>query len=355
MSEPVLTVGQLNRALLARQLLLDRSTVDLASALEQLGGLSAPFAPSAYIGLWTRLADFDRTSLTQALEQRAAVQAAVMRQTWHVVAPSDFGPMAAGVRRARREWWLRVARSRGLAEYDYQLLADKLRTALQDGPMRRQDLLREIDRAGYPRHAFEGVALWLDLLRVPPQATWDRPQADLFALAQNWLGPQALSSEEVAESEGLDFLLRRYLRAFGPGSLSDAASWAGVPARWFEPSADRLDLRRFRHTNGATLFDLPYGPIPDADVEAPVRFLPSWDATLLVHARRANLVPEHRRDQIFGGEKPNLIGTFLVDGVVAGTWRCPDGVVIFEPFEPLTDKARVEVESEAANLAEFHR
>jgi hypothetical protein len=278
-----------------------------------------------------------------------------MRHTIHVVSQPDFVMMAAGVRRARREWWLRVSRSRGIDEAGYQQLAGKLRAVLLDGPQKRSELLVEIEKAGFPKHAFEGVVLWLDLVRVPPQGTWENRRANLFALADEWTDPQMAKIDDIKESDGLDHLLKRYLRAFGPASLGDAASWAGVPAGWLSASVERLDLRRFGDGDGNVLLDLPHGSLPDPDTPAPVRFLPTWDASLLVHARRAAILPEEHRDVIFSTRNPSSVGTFLVDGAVAGTWRFVDGEVCTEPFETLPAATAAEVEAEAAQLAAFHR
>lgn len=353
MSEPVLTTPQLNRALLARQFLLDRVPSAIPAALEQVAGLQAQYG-SAYLGLWARVTDFDRNALTAALEDRSVIQATLMRQTIHVVSQGDFVMMAAGVRRARRDWWLRVSRSRGLDETAYRTLADKLTTILKDGPRTRLELLDDIENAGYPKHAFEGVVLWLDLVRVPPEGTWERPRADLFGLADDWIAPTTPKIEGIDVSDGLDLLAQRYFRAFGPASLGDVASWAGVPASSLEPSIEKLDLRRFRDEAGTLLFDLPYGPLPDPDTPAPVRFLPTWDAVHLVHAKRAAVVSEANRQIALRTTNPSGVGTFLVDGAVAGTWRYDDGQVHTEPFDPLPSSVAGEVEAEAARLAAFH-
>lgn len=353
MSEPVLTTAQLNRALLARQCLLDREPSELPPALEQVAGLQAQ-SRSAYIGLWARLAGFKRDQLTDALEDRSVIQASLMRQTIHVVSQHDFVMMAAGVRRARRDWWLRVSRSRGLDELAYRDLAEKLTTVLKDGPRTHSQLLEDVDNAGYPRHAFEGVVLWVDLVRIPPDGTWDHPRADLYGLANGWIDPTTPRVEEVEVSDGLDLLAQRYFRAFGPASLSDVASWAGVPVASLEPSIERLDLRRFRDERGDLLLDLPYGPLPDPETPAPIRFLPMWDAVLLVHAKRAAVITEPHRKAALGTLNPAGVGTFLVDGAVAGTWRLDDGRVHTEPFDPLPATTADEVEAEATRLADFH-
>src|SRR5688572_21364068 len=99
----VLTVRELNRALLARQLLLERARLPVPRALERIGGIQNQYAPSGYASLWTRLEGFERDALTRALERRTAVQGTLMRVTIHLVSAREFWLYALGVRRARRE------------------------------------------------------------------------------------------------------------------------------------------------------------------------------------------------------------------------------------------------------------
>ena len=108
MAPRVLTARHLNRALLDRQLLLERSTLPIAEAIEQVGGLQTQYAPSGYVGLWTRLADFRRAALTEALEDRSVIQATLIRTTIHMVSGREFWLYAMGVREPRRRWALRI-------------------------------------------------------------------------------------------------------------------------------------------------------------------------------------------------------------------------------------------------------
>jgi hypothetical protein len=347
-AERVLSTRELNRALLARQLLLERSPLPLARALEQVAGLQAQYAPSAYVALWSRLQDFRREELTRALEQRRAVQATLLRSTIHVVSARDYPLLAEAIRRTRREWWSRVQQHQadGL---DMEAVAALLRERLADGPRRQAELTRLLAAEGLPRVAWSGAGLWLDLVRVPPSGTWEQRRADLYGLADQWLGGWS-----VTEAEGLEHLVRRYLGGFGPASAKDLASWAGLPVASVRPVLERLAPRRFRDERGGELFDLPRAPLPDLDTPAPVRFLPTWDATLLVHARRTQVLPEEHRPLVFNTRTPHSVPTFLVDGAVAGTWRYERGRVRLEPFGPLPRQARAELEEEAERLAAFH-
>ncbi len=348
MAERVLSVRALNRALLARQLLLERSTLPLARALERLGGLQSQYAPSAYVGLWSRLLDFRREALTNALEQRRAVQATLMRTTIHVVSARDHPLFAAGIRDTRRAWWLRVQRHR-LEGVDMAAVAELLRRRLADGPRRQAELVELLAAEGFPRIAWSGAGLWLDMVRVPPSGTWERRRADLYGLADDWLGPSG-----ATQAQGLEHLVRRYLGGFGPAPLNDVANWAGLTVTTLRPVVERLRLRRLRDEDGRELLDLPRAPLPDAATPAPVRFLPTWDATLLAHARRTQILPEPYRPLVFDTKTPHSVPTFLVDGAVAGTWRHEGGRVRVEPFERLAAPARREVDEEAERLAAFH-
>jgi hypothetical protein len=347
-SNPVLSSRQLNRSLLTRQLLLERSDLSVTGALEQLAGLQNQYAPSAYVALWSRVREFRRHHLTEALEQRRAVQGTLMRATIHAVSAGDYPLFAEGVRRARREWWMRVQHHQ-VEGLDMEEVASFLRRHLSQGPRRQAELLALLQDEGFPRIAWSGAGLWLDMVRVPPSGTWDRRRADLYGLAEDWLGPSS-----VSESEGIEHLVRRYLSAFGPAPLADVVSWAGLPAATLRPVLERVGSRRFRDQAGVELFDLPESPLPDPDTPAPVRFMPVWDATLLVHARRTQILPEHYRHLVFNVKTPHSVPTFLIDGAVAGTWRYEKGRILLQPFGDISKKSRQELEDEAERLAEFH-
>jgi len=348
-TERVLSTRELNRALLARQLLLERSSLPLPAALEQAAGLQAQYAPSPYVGLWSRLRGFRRDDLTRALEDRRAVQATLLRSTIHVVSAADYPPFAEAVRRARREWWERAAR-RELDGVDLETAAALVRERLAAGPARQAELAGLLAERGFPKAAWNGVGLWVDMVRVPPSGTWERRRADLYGLAEDWLGPW-----RVGEADALEHLVRRYLAGFGPASLADLGSWAGLPLTRVRPVLERVGTRRFRDDQGGELFDLPGAPLPEPGTPAPPRFLSTWDANLLVHARRTQLLPERYRPRIFHVRAPHSFPTFLVDGAVAGTWRHREGRVQLEPFEPLPRATRRELEAEAERLAAFHQ
>jgi hypothetical protein len=346
-AERTLSPRELNRALLARQLLLARSRISLPKALERVGGLQAQYAPSMYVGLWTRLEGFERQRLNRALERRSVVQGTLMRSTIHLVSAHDYWPFALGVRRARRQVWGKSGRNRPSPDR-VAAAAKRLRGRLANGPLARTEVDAALDSPGSAM--VNGVGLWLDLVRVPPAGTWERRRADVYAAAEDWLGPPAAKSER----EGIEHLVRRYLQGFGPAARKDIADWAGLQPVAISPVLEEMRLRRFRDQGGDELLDLPRAPLPDPDTPAPVRFLPVWDATLLAHTRRTGILPEEHRSRVFNVRTPHSVNTFLVDGVVSGTWRYERGAVKVEPFGRLDRSAQRALREEAERLAALH-
>ncbi|MGC1815609.1 MAG: winged helix DNA-binding domain-containing protein [Solirubrobacterales bacterium] len=343
----VLTERELNRALLARQMLLGRVSAPLPKVLDRMGTLQAQYAPSMYIGLWTRMEGFEREQLDRALERRSVVQGTLMRATIHLVSEADYWPVAIGVRRGRREAWLNASYRKDYSASQMAKLASKLRRRLGGGTISRKEIHELL---GSDSVLTNGVNMWLDLVRVPPSGTWERRRADLYAAAEHWVGP----SPKIEEADGIELLVRRYFGAFGPATLPEAANWAGLHPKRLEPVCGRLKLRRFEAEDGAELLDLARAPLPDPETPAPVRFLPTWDASLLAHARRAAILPEEHRSKVFNAKTPQSVPTFLVDGRVAGTWSYEKGRVKTKPFRKLDASARRELRGEADRLAELH-
>jgi hypothetical protein len=350
--ERVLTQRELNRAVLARQLLLKRARLPLTEALERVAGLQAQYAPSSYVRLWSSLEGFWREDLTRALEHRQVVQGTLMRSTIHLVSARDYWPFAEAIRRDQRDWWDRTHR-RFVGEVDMKRADRLVAKALADGPRRRDELLEVVRPLAPERATFVWQGVGLDLVRVPPSGTWERRRADLYATADSWIGKAC-----VREPDAHDHVLRRYLGAFGPSRLADAAKWAGVNVKTLRPSTERVRLRRFRDEEGKELLDLAETPLPPAETRAPVRFLPTWDSTLLVHVRRTLILPEEYRPLLFTTKNPQSLATFLVDGSVAGSWRVDRAndraTLELSPFAPLPRRVAAELRAEGEALVRFH-
>jgi hypothetical protein len=338
-AERTLTQRELNRSLLARQLLLERAKLPLPRALERLAGIQNQYAPNAYIRLWSCLEGFRRDDLTRALERRTLVQATLMRATIHIVSKRDFWPFAVAIRPGQREWWLRVRRPKP-DERQLEATADELRALLAAGPRHHRELA-DVVGSGWGM-----VGPWLELVRVPPSGTWEQRRAHLFQTAETWIGP-----EDADFDDGLEHIVRRYLAAFGPAAKADIAGWAGLNIRYVDAALERLALRRFRDEHGKELLDAPRAPLPDPDTPAPVRFLPTWDAALLVHARRTGILPERYRPLVFNTKNPPSVPTFLVDGAVAGTWKYDAGRIELSPFERLDRAVLRDLREEAERLS----
>ena len=317
----------------------------MVDVLEQIGGIQAQYAPSMYIGLWSRVDGFEREHLTNALVDRSVVQGTLMRSTIHLVSRRDYWPFAVAVRAARRTWYVRTHRS-GTAVDEHEQAAAIVLARLRVGPAPRSEVAALI-----PRDAFEGIHEFADIVRVPPSGTWERRRADLYGSAEQWIGPEPA----LQHDEAVDHLVRRYLAAFGPARPKDIADWAGLPVTTVRSSLARTPTTDYVTEDGQPLIDLNGGVIPPPDALAPVRFLPTWDATLLVHARRAGLIEEEDRPRVFHTRRPQSVATFLVDGTVAGTWVHRDGRVVIEPFRPLPPRVQRELNDEAGRLGQLFR
>jgi hypothetical protein len=332
----------LNRALLARQLLIERSPLSIVEAIEQVGGLQTQYPPSGYVGLWTRLASFERGELTAALEDRSVIQATLMRTTIHMVSRREFWRYAADVREARRR---SAARIRALPpENALRARSERLAAALADGP-------RNVKELGDMATGFLGtLGLWVDLVRVPPSGTWERRRADRLGLADSWVGPC-----DAIEEEGLMHLVRANLRAFGPARWADIAGWAGIPVADAKRGGANLTLVAFRDEDGRDLVDLPDAPLPDEGTPAPVRFLGHFDNSTLVHFRRTGMLPEEHRPRIFSSRNPASVGTVLVDGRVVASWSVREDRVVVTELEEIAPGDRDAIEAEREALEVFHQ
>jgi hypothetical protein len=327
-------------------MLLERARISLPKALERMGTLQAQYAPSMYIGLWSRVEGFERDDLTRALERRSVVQGTLMRSTIHLVSRADYWPLVVAVRKARLEAWGKYG-GRPAVLKNMPAAVERVRARFrEESPLRRDDIHQMV---GKDSVITNGMHVWLDLVRVPPSGTWERRRADLYAAAEDWIGP-----EEVGYEEGVELLIRRYLGGYGPATLANLADWAGMPPKELAPFVERLRLRRFAGEGGEELLDLPRAPLPDPETPAPVRFLPTWDATLLVHARRTQILPEEHRPKVLSVKTPQSMPTFLVDGHVAGTWRYEKGRVSVQPFGRLPASVRKAINEEAEALTALH-
>jgi hypothetical protein len=348
--ERTLTLRELNRALLARQLLLHRARLSPGRAVERIGALQAQWPPSPYLALWSRLEGFRRDQLMRAVERRQLVKATLMRSTLHLVSARDYLVFCGLVRAARRRYVGRIAERDGLAG-EVERLLPRLRDAVDAVPRSRPELLELLgvpklrieDRR--PWHLWHALAAEAELVHTPEASVWRRHTAGArFVTAASWLGAPGATGPDAA-----DALLARYLAAFGPATRADAARWTGLAAAALAPAFDHLRLRRFRDAEGRELFDVPRAPLPSGSAEAPVRLLPMWDSALLAHDDRSRILPADFREAVIR-RNGDIRPTFLVDGFVAGTWNLDGERVEVEPLGLLPARARAAVKREARAL-----
>lgn len=333
-----LTLRELNRAMLARQLLLGRRKLGVLAAIERLAGLQAQWPPSPYIGLWARVEGFRRETLEHAIRRGDVLRPTVMRGTLHLVTKRDY-PTFYWALRDMRTWYGDVHLGHAL-----ELLA----VARERAPLTMNDALAWLAEHGHAderdrRRIFMALRRRAHLLHHAESALWkSRPRVVFHAVEA-----PAEMDVLVARTE----LVRRYLGAFGPATPADVAAWSGLRVSDLQPALDSLEpLLRFEDENGRELLDLPRRPLPDAETPAPVRFLPKWDNLLLAHADRTRVISDdHRRGVV--AKNGDVSPTFLVDGFVAGTWSAErDGTVRVAPFAPLPRAVRREVDEEARRL-----
>jgi hypothetical protein len=336
--ERVLSQRELNRALLARQLLLERRALGVQRAVERLCALQAQYSPSPYVALWSRLPSFRKDALTRALARRLVVRATLMRITLHLVSARDYPYFAAIWMPATQEMTPRVTADQ-LAALARRVQAE----ATTPTTHAEIEAIAAEEMGGRWR-----TRCLAPFVQLPPAGTWrfhGRPQ--LLAM-QEYLGVDLPPREDGAER-----LVRSYLSAFGPATQTDLLRFAGMRVGDLRPGLARLELRRFRDESGRVLLDLPRAPLPDAATKAPVRFLPKWDHALLAYEDRTRILPKELQSTVIR-KNGDVLPTFLVDGIVAGMWnveRTRDkATLLLEPFAPLPRKARDELAAEGERL-----
>ena len=353
---PVLSTRRLGRATLARQLLLEPSTLDVVAAVEAVAALQAQEPPSPYVGLWARLAGFDSASLDRALAERELVKGTLMRRTVHIASASDYRALWIAT-----QGWLTAARRTDRRDVPDARLLHELRrfgAEFASAPRSLSELRDGLgDRAG--RSADE-LLWWLrwahPLIHVPANVSWSYGRRPLLVDADAWLPPGEWPDPTSATGR----LVRMYLGAFGPASVADIARWAGIPVAAVRPGVDAVEaaggLRTYRAETGRLLVDLADAPLPDEDVASPVRLLPMWDSTLLAHDDRTRIISDDQRGRVIA-RNGDTLATILVDGVVAGRWWpvVEDGRTRIEldPFRGLAAADRIALDELAERLARF--
>ena len=314
MARTRLTLRQLNRTLLARQMLLDRQDLCPVAATERLIALQSQIPNPPYIGLWTRLRRFERRQLTELLQSREIVRAPWIRSTLHLVSAADHQRFQSIIQPALLRGLRSFFGARG-ADLDIERLLGIAKPFLESnqpaiGALRAH--LQEHEPGLNKEAMAYAVRSYLPLVQIPPSGTWGAGTRATYTTAEKWLGP--------ANPADLPSLFRRYLAAFGPADVMDFQTWTGITRLKSRLAPALGELKIYQTETGRDIYDLPEATIAAPDSIAPIRFIPEYDNLLIAHRDRSRILPdEHRKKVILSAGR--VIGTVLIDGVVGGTWN----------------------------------
>ena len=343
---------ELNRALLGRQLLLERERRSVAGTVEHLVAMQAQNPRDPYVAVWTRLQDFDPHELGRMVAEREAVRIPLLRTTLHLVTARDCLAMAPLLRPVlERGFWTGSPFGRQVKGVDIDAVLAAGRELLDERP-RTTAQLRVLLGERWPGYDASSLAYavrhLVPVVQVPPRGVWGGKGLPTWATTERWLG------RPLDPAPSIDRLVLRYLAAFGPATVMDVQAWSGLTR--LREVAERLRprLRTFLDPDGRELLDLPDAPRPDPDTPAPPRFLPEYDNVVLGHADRTRIVPG---DAIWKWEFPDpaFRSPLLIDGFVQAAWHFKQdrdsATLVVEPLVPLPDPPAVE--EEATHLLEF--
>jgi hypothetical protein len=350
---PVLGIRALNRALLARQMLLRRHTLPAIDAIERLVGLQAQAPNPPYVGLWTRLTDFDPGELGALLTDRKAVRLALMRSTIHLVSARDCLGLRPLIQPVLDRELRGSAHGRALAGLDLDEVAAAGRELIESQRITATALGELLHRQWpdrNPRSLGYAVRNRIPLVHLPPRGVWGKSGPVTVTTAESWLG------QPLDAAPSLDAMILRYLGAFGPASVQDIQTWSGLSRLREHVNALRPRLKVFRDEDGIELFDLPKAPRPDPDTPAPVRFLAEFDNALLSHANRRRIISDVHRRRI-ATSNGMIPGAVLVDGFLRGTWRVSrlrrTATLTIQPYERIRKPDALALAEEGARLLAF--
>jgi hypothetical protein len=351
-ADRVLTLRELNRATLDRQMLLDRQSIPALDAIERLAGLQAQVPSPPYVGLWTRLNDFRREGLTRLMEERQVVRATLMRATLHLMTAEDYLLLRPVLQPALTRSMNSIARKR-LEGLDLDRLVGTAREYFESGPRPFADfrlLLAELEPDRDQSALAYAVRTQLPLVQVPTGGVWGYSGKVPFTTAEKWL------DRELSSSEDPRGLVLKYLAAFGPATVRDIQTWSGRIRLKESVEEIKPELRVLRDENDNELIDLPDAPLPPGDTPAPPRFVPDYDNLVLSHADRGRVISDEHRKKVFLSAA-RVRATFLIDGFVRGVWKVEKtrraATLVIEPFERLSRGDRDALSEEGERLVRF--
>ena len=352
MSVDVLDRRALNRAFLARQLLLRRHPMTALDAIEHLAGMQAQLPTAPYVGLWTRLDGFAHDELSRLLNDRAVVRIALMRSTIHLVTARDCLALRPVIQPCL-DRGLKGTFGKRLEGLDLEEIAGAGRALVEERPLMFNELgelLRERWPDRDPLALAMAVRTAVPLAQLPPRGVWGVGGQAVHTSTETWLG------RSLDKATAPDEMVVRFLAAFGPASVMDAQMWSGLTR--LREVFDRLrpGLRTFVDQRGTELFDLPDAPRPDAGTPVPLRLLPEYDNLLLSHADRTRVISDDHRKRYMRDRGP-MRGSVLVDGFFRGLWKIErtrgTTTLVVEPYERLSAADTDAVAAEGARLLDF--
>jgi hypothetical protein len=352
-TERTLTLRELNRATLARQMLLDREKLPVLDAVERLVGLQAQLPGPPFVGLWARLQDFRRDDLKRLMSERLVVRATLMRATLHLMTAVDYLLLRPALQPALARSLQGIA-GRRMQGLDVEQLVATVRAFFAHEPRafaELREVLSDLLPDRDPSALAYAVRTHLPLVQVPSaNSTWGYSGRTPFTPAESWLGRPLAASQDPRR------LFFRYLAAFGPAGVMDFQAWSGLTRTKGAIEALKPELRSFRDEKGNELLDLPDAPRPPGDVPASARFVPDYDNLILSHSDRTRVISDEYRPRIFLSAA-RVRATFLVDGFVRGAWKIEKSrraaTLVIEPFEPLADEDRDALTGEGERLLRF--
>ncbi|MFY0758651.1 winged helix DNA-binding domain-containing protein [Metabacillus dongyingensis] len=348
----VMSTRALNRTLLARQLLIKRSNMSTPDVLEHLIGMQSQTPNSPYVSLWTRIDNFKHETLSQLLLNRNAVRIALMRSTIFLVTKRDclaLRPLIQPV----LDRTLKANFGRRLKDVDNNELAKISRDLVESQPRTLEELgklLKEKWEDKDPSALAAAARNLVPLVQIPPRGIWGAKGKAIHASAEDWL------CQSLVTNYSLESLILRYLKAFGPATISDIQTWSGLTKIRKVIEGLRLQLNTFFDEDGNELFDVSHAEYPDIDTPVPVRFLAEFDNILLSHKNRTRIIADEYRSRVFT-VNGIIKATFLIDGYVQGLWRIEQkrksSTLIIEPFKSLLQVDKDELAIEGAKLMDF--
>ena len=343
----VLSRRELNRALLARQLLLARHQLSAEQALEHLVGMQAQEPQAPYVGLWSRLEAYDPNELSDLIASRNAVRGTLMRCTVHLVTRRDWARLWSTTGPARERGFRASPFARELKSVELEPVLEAGRALLTQEPLSRPELAARLsDRwpGVDPTALAQAASVLSPVVQVTPRGLWGQGGQARWATSQAWFGQSLEEPPDIKE------LIRRYLSAYGPAGVRDMQSWSGLTGMREQLLTMRPTLRVFRDEEGQELFDVPGAPLPDPSTPAPTRFMAPFDNIQLAHAERSRIIDRAHRDHAY---RDRLMRTFLIDGFVAGSWQIKRGGLTVSPVRALTKAELSALEEEGLRLLEF--